>query len=122
MNTYLMTEDPQGLIDFTKQVFYAEELARTLDPESGIIRNCILKIGDTSFMVSQASGDFMNMRTCFYMYVNDADAMYERALTFGAKGLFSPEDMPYGDRQGGIVDPFGNYWWISKRIEQGDYQ
>ena len=61
------------------------------------------------------------MRTSFYLFVNDADALYQRALNFGALKVFDPMDMEYGDRQGGVIDPSGNYWWISKRLEEKDY-
>ncbi len=122
MNAYLFVEEPELLINFLKKSFYAEELYRTLRPETGEIANLILKIGDSSFMISQASGPFLNMRTSFYLYVNDVDKMYERALTNGAKSVFEPGDQEFGDRQGGVEDPVGNYWWISTRLKEEGYQ
>lgn len=121
LNTYLFVEDPVAYIDFLKQAFYAEEQSRTIHPETGVIQNCILQIGDTAFMISQASGPFMGMRTSLYLYVSDADQIYNRALESGCKPVFAPEDMPYGDRQGGVEDPAGNYWWISTRFEKSNY-
>ena len=121
LNSYLFTEDPQGLIDFLTAVFEAKELSRTVHPETGIIRNVVLNIGDSNIMLAQAEGAFLGMRTSFYLYVADADAVYQRALDHGAKPVFPPFDQDYGDRQGGIEDPAGNYWWISTRLEQGGY-
>jgi uncharacterized glyoxalase superfamily protein PhnB len=121
LNTYLFTENPQELIDWLKLVFQATELSRVLSDDGLIIRNCILNIGDTSFMIAQASDEFMGMRTAFYLYVNDVDMLFKSAVDNGGKIVFAPEDMDYGDRQGGIVDPAGNYWWISKRLETGAY-
>lgn len=72
-------------------------------------------------MISQAAGQFEGMRTAFYLYVNDVDSLYEIALKHGAESVFPPSDMEFGDRQGGIVDPAGNYWWISKRLEEQGY-
>ena len=120
VNSYLFTEDPQGLIDFLKQSFYATELNRTVS-EDGIIRNCILKIGNTCFMIAQANGEFMGMRTALYLYTNDVDTLHNNALANGAKEILTPAMMDYGDYQGGICDPAGNYWWISKRQEEQDY-
>ncbi|MEM7038007.1 MAG: VOC family protein [Bacteroidota bacterium] len=121
VNSYLMTEDPPTLIEFLKNVFHAEEKNRTMHPKDGTIANCILQIGDSSLMVAQAKGPFMGMRTAFYLYVNDVDGLHERAVAHGAKVEFPPADMPYGDRQSGVMDPAGNYWWISQRLEEKNY-
>lgn len=120
MNSYLFVEDPSRLIQFLKDAFWAEEENRSLD-HNGKISNCILKIGDGCFMVSQARGDFECMRTAFYLFVNDVDAIYQNAMKHHAEDVFPPADMDYGDRQAGIKDPAGNYWWISKRLEEKGY-
>ncbi|MEL6926045.1 MAG: VOC family protein [Bacteroidota bacterium] len=121
VNSYLFTEHPSELILFLKEVFYAEELSRVLSDDGTIIRNCILKIGDTCIMIAQASGQFLNMRTALYLYVNDVDGTHARALSHGAKEIFSPTQMDYGDYQGGVEDVAGNCWWISQRVETTDY-
>ena len=121
LNSYLMMEDPSRFIDFVKKVFEAEELSRTLS-DDGIIRNCVLKVGDSCFMVAQARDKFTHMPTAYYLYVKDADAIYQRAMDHGCSSEFEPMDMPYGDRQGGVQDPFGNYWWISTRLVDGGYK
>ena len=115
---YLFSDNVAALIDFLKNGLYAEELNRTLDDE-GVIRNCTLKMGNTNFMLSQARGEFMGMRTSLYLYVDDPDAVYQNAIEHGAIDVFPPMDMDYGDRQGGIKDVSGNYWWISKQLEKG---
>lgn len=122
VNSYLFAEDPVTLIDFLKKAFYAEESSRTLNPENGDLANVILKIGTSCFMISQARKPFLNMRTSFYLYVNNVDEIHRRAIENGAKEEFKPMDMDYGDRQSGIVDPGGNYWWISKRLIHKGYQ
>lgn len=121
MNTYLFIQEAEKYISFLKETFLAKEISRTMDDTNTIVRNCILKIGDTSFMIAQPSSDFGAMSTCFYLYVNDVDEMYQRALKNGANSVFEPADMDYGDRQGGIVDFCGNYWWISKRLDETSY-
>lgn len=47
--------------------------------------------------------------------------IHKKAVENGAKVEFEPLDMSYGDRQSGIIDPSGNYWWISKRLENKGY-
>ncbi|EPR67364.1 VOC family protein [Cyclobacterium qasimii] len=122
VNSYLFVENPVELIDFLKAAFYAVEINRSTHPQTGNIANVILKIGTSCFMISQASGEFLNMRTAFYLYVNNVDEIHKRAVNNGAKVEFEPSDMDYGDRQSGVVDPSGNYWWISKRLIEKDYQ
>lgn len=120
INAYLFIEKPQEIIEFYTKAFHAEEMDRTVD-EQGIIKNCILKIGDSCFMLSQAAGDFMGMRTAFYLFTDDPDALQKNALENGAVEIFPPSDTSYQDRQGGVMDPAGNYWWISKRLVEQDY-
>ncbi len=122
VNGYLFVENPVEEIDFLKSAFYAEEIGRTINPNDETIANCILKIGDSCFMISQANGPFLNMRAAFYLFVDDVDEIHKRALEYGAIVEFDPADMDYGDRQSGVVDPSGNYWWISKRLVQNGYQ
>lgn len=121
VNSYLFVADPEALVNFLQKAFYAEEINRSINETNGDISNVILKIGDSCFMISQARGQFEGMRTAFYLYVEDVDTMYQNALAQGAEVVFEPTDMPYEDRQGGIVDPAGNYWWISKRLVEKGY-
>ena len=122
VNSYLMVENPQKLIEFLKDAFFAKEINKTLIPETDQIANCILKIGQCCIMVSQAKGDYFNMRTSLYLYVDDVDLMHQRALDHGALEEFAPFDMDYQDRQSGVIDPSGNYWWISKRLVAKSYE
>lgn len=121
ISSYLMVHHPNELIDFLKNAFYAEELNRSIHPETGELSNAILKIGNSCFMISQARDQFLNMRTSHYLYVDNVDVMHARAVEFGAQVEFEPADMPYEDRQSGVIDPCGNYWWISKRLVQEAY-
>lgn len=121
VSVYLMVQNPIELIDFLKNAFYAEELNRSINPQTGDIANVILKIGSSCFMISQARDQYMNMRTSFYLFVDNVEEIHERAIEHGAKVEFEPADMPYEDRQSGIIDPNGNYWWISKRLVEKAY-
>ncbi len=118
---YLFVDKPQVLIDFLKNAFFANEINRSINPENGDIANCILQIGDTCFMISQAREQFTQMRTALYLFVDDVEGIHKRAIENGAKLESEPDDMPYEDRQSGIIDPCGNYWWISKRQVKKGY-
>lgn len=121
VNGYLFANNPEELIVFLKNAFYAEEINRSINPENGDIANVILKIGDSCFMVSQAREQFLNMRAAFYLFVDNVEEIHQRAIEYGAKVEFEPTDMPYEDRQSGVIDPSGNYWWISKRLVNKGY-
>lgn len=121
VNPYLFADDPEELISFLINAFDATEIIRTTMP-GGEIANSIVKVGDSCFMISQARDQFLGMRASFYLYVNDVNLVYNRALENGAKSELEPMDMDYDDRQGGVVDPAGNYWWISKRLKEQEYQ
>jgi len=121
VNAYIFSENPELLINFLKNAFLADELNRTVNQRTGEIANCILQIGDSCFMISQAREEFLNMRAAFYLFVSDVDEIYQNAISEGGISIMKPADMSYDDRQAGIQDPSGNYWWISKRLIEENY-
>ena len=122
LNPYLFAKNPEELINFLQKTFYAEVLKRPLNQKNGEVTNCILKIGDSPFMVSQARREFDNMKTAFYLYMDDMDLVYKNTPDQGAADVFAPADMGYNDRQAGVKDLTGNYWWISKRLIERAYR
>ena len=117
---YLFVNSMPRFLDFVKNVFDAVELGRTVRPDGGIA-NVRLRIGTTSFMASEGGEGFKPLPAAHYIYVEDTDATFARALAHGAKKIMDPMDMPYQDRQGGVTDPCGNYWWISTRLVEEGY-
>jgi PhnB protein len=117
---YLLVKDMTSFVDFVTTVFGAKELGRTVLP-NGRIANCRMRIGTTSFMVSEAGEGFKPMPAMHYIYVEDADATFAKAMANGATKVMDVANMPYEDRQGGVIDPCGNYWWISTRLVEEGY-
>lgn len=116
---YFLVSDAEGFGDFVKNVFDAKEMGRTVMPDGGIA-NLRIRIGTSTFMVS--GGEHLKpMSAAYYVYVENADQTFAKALAHGATKIFEPRDMPYEDRQGGVTDPFGNIWWISTRLVQEPY-
>ena len=72
-------------------------------------------IGDSLVMIGNGRGTAVPVM--LYIYVDDCDAAYARAVAAGAESLMAPSDMFYGDRHGGVKDAFGNSWWIATHIE-----
>jgi PhnB protein len=101
----LVVHDPAKVVQFLKFAFDA-----TGDYSEG--RPAVMKIGDSILMVSGV-GPRDPMPAFLYLYVEDTDATYQRALDAGATSLEAPADMPYGDRRAMIKDPFGNDWQIA---------
>jgi PhnB protein len=113
---YLIVQGAESLIDFLKQGFAAKEIRRTLHP-SGCIMNAEVRIGDSMIMLSEAMGEFKANLSMIHLYVENADAIYERAIQAGGSSIMEPKDEFYGDRAAGIKDPTGNYWWIATHKE-----
>jgi len=117
---YFVVSDVERFIDFLKNAFDAKELGRTVMP-NGRIANVRMRIGTSSFMASAGQEGLDGTRANYYLYVENADETYAKALRHGATKIMEPMDMPYDDRQGGVTDPFGNMWWISQRLVPESY-
>jgi PhnB protein len=83
----------------------------------GAVLHAEVRIGDSMLMLTDGGGDWKPMPAALYLYVNDADATYQRALTAGATSVMEPVTQFYGDRHGGVKDPSGNIWWIATHVE-----
>ena len=111
-------------IEFYKQAFSATELERHADP-SGKIVNADIRIGDSVISLAEESPEWGNhspqslggATTIMTLNVEDADAVWNQAVSAGAKVIFPIQDQFYGYRQGRLEDPFGHLWIISTQIE-----
>lgn len=113
---YLIVNGVARLVDFLTQSFNATEVHRMARPD-GSVMHCEVRIGDSAVMMGEPMGDYQPMPTSLYLYVEDADAVYRRALAAGAASLQEPADQFYGDRNAGVKDPAGNIWWIATHKE-----
>ncbi len=103
----IFTDDVRGLVAFLRAVFGAtgRQLAG---------RPAEMRIGDSIVMVS---GDDVRDATpaCLYVYVEDADKTYRKAVSAGARSVEKPQDTAYGDRRAVVKDAWGNTWQIATR-------
>lgn len=121
LTPYLHASSATGLIDFVKHTFGAEEQFRVPRPD-GTIMHSLFKIGDSMLELAEVPSDLVGPRaTSLCAYVTDVDAAYRRALESGATSLYEPVDRPYGDREAGVKDPAGNYWFLARHLS-GDYK
>jgi PhnB protein len=112
-------------IDFYVKAFGAIELpGRLTDPAQAVLNaeirigDSILRLGDEAPWRIAKSPQSLGGTTAFvHLYVEDADAMVERAVALGARVLLPLKDQWYGDRSASIADPFGHTWTIATHRE-----
>lgn len=121
---YLYIKGAARAIDFYKQAFGAVEVMRLASPD-GKVGHAEIKIGDSHVMLADEHPE-MGARSPqsiggspvgLMVYLPDVDKVVDRAVKAGATLERPVEDKFYGDRTGGIVDPFGHRWYISTHIE-----
>lgn len=123
---YMIVNDAAAAIDFYQRAFGATELMRHTD-ESGKIRHAEVRIGNSPLMlteefeyaglVARAPVSLGATHMQLYLYVEDVDALFRQAVEAGAKVATPVENQFYGDRVGGVTDPFGHVWWIATHVE-----
>ena len=113
---YLTVEGASGLIEFLKNAFGAEVTHRMARPD-GTIGHAEVRIGDSAVMLGDAQGPFNPVASTLYLYVEDTDAVYKRAMDAGGTSVMAPVDQFYGDRNAAVKDPCGNHWCIATHIE-----
>ena len=102
----IVVTDPESLVVFLKAIFDAQGEFRPRFPTE-------VKIGDSLIMVSDGGGQRDTMSAFLYVYVDDVDSTYRRALAANAISIEPPAEMPYGDRRATLKDPWGNIWQIA---------
>ncbi|MBP1595771.1 MAG: Glyoxalase/bleomycin resistance protein/dioxygenase [Acidobacteria bacterium] len=121
---YLIVDDAAAALDFYRRAFGGRELFRMAGP-GGKIGHAEILIGDSPIMLADEHPE-MGARSLksiggspvsILLYVEDVDAFVERAVAAGAKLTRPIENKFYGDRTGGLEDPFGYQWHISTHIE-----
>jgi uncharacterized glyoxalase superfamily protein PhnB len=118
LTPYLIVRGAAAFIEFAKRAFGAQDVFRTTQPD-GAIAHAELRIGDSMLELSDAGEAWPPRPAAIHLYVPDADATYAAASAAGATTLLGPTDMPYGDREADVRDPFGNNWYVGTRKQGG---
>jgi PhnB protein len=116
VNPYLHPRRAEPLINFLKRAFRAEEIAKYASPD-GVVHHAVVKVGDSVLEMGEAHGRYKTMAAMFYLYVPNMEALYRQALAAGATSFQEPTDHPYGDRNAGVKDAFGNKWYIATHVK-----
>jgi len=118
----LTLESAAKTIDWYKKALGAEEVSRSVGPD-GKIMHAEIKIGDSRVMVNDAMMGSKGPKSlggspsALWLYVNDSDALFNRAVGAGAQVVMPLADQFWGDRGGAVSDPEGYTWWIATRKE-----
>jgi PhnB protein len=119
----LIVRDAVAAIEFYQRAFGAEEIDRMLGPD-GSVMHAEIRIGDSIIMLGEENEQWgtrsplslNGVHGSLHIYVEDADASFNRALQAGATVRYPIEDAFWGDRYGKVTDPFGHEWGIATRL------
>jgi len=119
LTPYVCVDDAARAIQFYERAFGAEEIGERQPSEGGKIGHAEVRIGDSPVMLvdehpplCQSPKMLGGSPVYLFLYVEDADAVFQRAVDAGAEVVFEPQDKHYG-RFSGVRDPFGLVWWIT---------
>ena len=113
---YLMVESVESSMEFLVKVFNAA-ITNDANRQNGFIQHGEVMIGDTTVMLGRSGPDWPARQSMNYIFVENADETYERALKNGGTSIMPPAERPYGIREGGFSDQFGNQWWVGQLIK-----
>jgi PhnB protein len=122
---YLVVRGASRAIDFYKKAFGAQERFRLSRGDGGGIAHAEFQIGDSYLMLADESPESGSRSpeslggtpASVFLYVEDVDEVFRKAVAAGAKPTLTPQDMFWGDRYAKVADPFGHQWQIATRVE-----
>jgi uncharacterized glyoxalase superfamily protein PhnB len=113
---YLMVRDAARFIEFLSTVFAARVTEQLKRPD-GKIGHTEVRVGDSMIMLSEEADGHPATPVMLHFYVEDVDAVFDRAVRAGGTVVAKPEKQFYGDRSGGVKEPCGNTIWIATHVE-----
>ena len=126
LTPYLIVRGGPRAIDFYRRAFGAVELMRMPAPDGERLMHAEIRIGDSNVMLSDEFPEMGGGRSptslggagaSLFLYVEDVDAAFARAVAAGAKVQMPVQDMFWGDRYGRLEDPFGHVWSLATHKE-----
>src|SRR5215468_5777639 len=120
LTQYLILDHAANFLKFIEGAFGATERFLMLDDD--IIRHGEAQLGESIIEFAQANGQWRAMPAGLHYYVKDSDQAYAQALKAGGTSLYEPANRDYGDREAGVQDPSGNFWFIATHTGGADYK
>jgi len=124
LTPYLIVDGAARALDFYKRAFGAEETVR-MEAPGGKIGHAEMRIGDCVVMLADEHPEIGargplglgGSPVSLLLYTPDVDAVVKRAVAAGAQLTAPVENKFYGDRMGGLTDPFGHKWYVATHVE-----
>lgn len=116
VSVYIMADVPAAVIGFMTAVLGAEELMK-LTQDNGSLMHGEYRIGDSVVMIAQAAEAYPAFPVWLHVYVEDVEAVWRKALDFGAEPVEEPRRGEDSDRRGAVRDAAGNIWWLATSEE-----
>jgi PhnB protein len=113
---YLHLRGSENMIPFLESAFGGVVQGHVPRSPEGHVLHATVQIGDNTLELDEAHGEFRPMPCHLHLHIDDADALYARAIRAGATSIDPPSNKPYG-RSGGVKDPFGNSWYITSPLQ-----
>ena len=125
VSTYLVVNDAEKALAFYAKAFGAEPCVKMPGPGGKGIVHADMRIGDSMVMLTEANPqwglkspkEYGGSPATLHIYVEDADALFQRAVEAGCEVKFPIMDAFWGDRYGKLLDPFGHEWGIATHQE-----
>lgn len=122
---HIVVSDANKAIEFYKKAFGAEEICRMPGPDGNSVMHAELKIGNSHLMMCSEAKDWgcfspqslKGSPVTIHLYVENVDAVYDRAVKAGATPTMPVSDQFWGDRYGKLQDPFGHHWSVATHTE-----
>jgi PhnB protein len=112
LTQYLILDHAADFLKFIEGAFGASEKFLMRD-DNGIIRHAEAQLGESIIEFAEATGQWKATPAGLHYYVKNSDEVYAQALKAGGTSLYEPANRDYGDRDAGVRDPAGNFWFIS---------
>jgi PhnB protein len=112
---YFLVNDADAFMAFLRTALGATDREAHRDAD-GRVMHAELMIGTSVLMVGQSSAQWDARPTACYVYVYDTDTTHAKALASGCTEIYAPRDETYGVRASGLLDQWGNTWWLAKLL------
>ena len=109
---YLILAGAEKFIEFTRKVLNADETYKRMREDGKTIMHSEIQIGNSTIMFADTTEQIKEQVAGLFIYVENADETYKKAIDAGATTVMELSNQDYG-RTCGVIDPFGNTWWIT---------
>lgn len=113
---YLVVPDADAELKFLESAFGAIQSMCARNPDNTVM-HAEVRIGDSLIMLGQAGNQWKALKAAIYLWVDNVDETYSKAIAAGATTQSAPEDKPYGHRNAGVLDTSGITWWIAAPVK-----